>query len=104
MFFPINDTMINPRMVERIEWLKERFVVYFGNNALPFPMQFAGQANDLAAKFIRTHNGTLVNPDNIQYAYKYPSNYVVYMEHSYHTIVEQPEIEKLNAIMKRRGK
>ncbi len=104
MFYPVNDTMINPHEVERIEFRKERFTIYFGTNAVTFPMQFVGQANEMAKKFVRAHDGTLFNPEKIQHVQKYPSSCLVYMEHSYQTVVDQPEIDKLEASLKRRSK
>ena len=104
MFYPINDTLVNPREVERIEFRKERFTIYFGANAVTFPMQFVGQANEMAKRFIRAHDGTLFNPEKVQYVQTFPTSRLAYMEYSYQTVVDEPEIEKLEAFMKRRGK
>jgi hypothetical protein len=104
MFYTIKDIAVNRDAVDWIEWRKERSVLHMGSHAMTFALEYAGQVNLMAEKFIRDHNNDQVNPAKIQWAEKYPTCYSVALETSIHTIIDEVEIAKLEAVLKRRGK
>ena len=101
MFYQIKDVSINRSAVDFIEWRKERFVLSLGPASIAFPLECAGQANEMAKGFIRAHDGTLVNPEKVLYVEHYPQSRIVYTERGHFTIVDAPEMEKLEALIRK---
>ena len=104
MFYSIGQAMVDSMAVDWIEWRKERFILHMDELALAFPLEYSGQANVLAKDFLKTHNGSLVNPAKINWAEHLSFHYVVYLKTCSHSITDAEQIQKLETWMNRKNR